>query len=175
MKLPRVSPRSSQVASSTRRPPAIRSSTGVVVERLLGGRHLGENTWELRGERRGGTIAYDPAPAERGRQSAGIVHHIAWGTFDEDLPQWIQRVTEAGVPNSGYVDRHYFHSLYYREPGGILYELATEEPGFLVDGLSVEELGTKIILPPFLESRRPQVEARLTPRPDPRASWPSRA
>ena len=75
------------------------------------------------------------------------------------------------MPNSGYVDRHYFHSLYFREPGGVLYELATEEPGFLVDGLDVTELGTKIILPPFLEDRREQIEARLTPLPDPRADW----
>ena len=89
-----------------------------------------------------------------------------------DLTEWIERVGDAGIPNSGYVDRHYFHSLYFREPGGVLYELATEEPGFLVDGLDVEELGTKIILPPFLEDRREQIERRLTPLPDPRADWP---
>ncbi len=85
---------------------------------------------------------------------------------------WIERINEARIPNSGFVDRHYFHSLYFREPGGVLYELATEEPGFLVDGLDVSELGTKIILPPFLEDRREQIERRLTPLPDPRADWP---
>jgi len=124
----------------------------------------------LRGDKRGGWIAFDPAPDERGRQSAGTVHHIAWGTYDADLMDWIERIDEARIPNSGYVDRHYFHSLYFREPGGVLYELATEEPGFLVDGLDVSELGTKIILPPFLEGRREQIEARLTPLPDPARS-----
>ena len=155
--------------------------SGVVLERLM---HAtapeardawigGEQAWELRSERRGGWIAFDPAPAEPGRPSAGTVHHVAWGTVDADLPRWIDAVAEAGLPSSGYVDRHYFHSLYFREPGGILYELATEEPGFLVDGLSYEELGTKIILPPFLEGQRTAAEARLTPLPDPRANWPA--
>ena len=157
--------------------------SGVVLERVLGATAPGvadawiggEQAWELRSERRGGWIAFDPAPAEPGRQSAGTVHHVAWGTTDADLPRWIDAVTEAGIPNSGYVDRHYFHSLYFREPGGVLYELATEEPGFLVDGLDVAELGTRIILPPFLEDQRAAAEARLTPLPDPRADWPSAA
>ena len=130
-----------------------------------------EDRFVLRGSKRGGWIAFDQAPAERGRQSAGTVHHIAWGTYDADLMEWIERIDAARIPNSGYVDRHYFHSLYFREPGGVLYELATEEPGFLVDGLDVTELGTKIILPPFLEDRREKIEARLTPLPDPRAAW----
>ncbi len=143
-----------------------------VLENLMGARKTGEATLELRGPGRGGWIAFDPAPSTPGRQSAGTVHHIAWATRDADLPGWIERVTEAGIPSSGFVDRHYFHSLYFREPGGILYELATEEPGFLVDGLSVQELGTKVILPPFLETRRAELEGRLTPLPDPRADWP---
>ena len=101
------------------------------------------------------------------------MHHIAWGTYDADLQGWIDRVVPTRLPNSGYVDRHYFHSFYFREPGGILYELATEEPGFLVDGLAPEELGSKLILPPLLEGRRAEIEARLTPLPDPRAGWPA--
>ncbi len=153
--------------------------TGVVLERLMGATAKldvgGEQAWELRGERRGGWIAFDPAPAEPGRQSAGTVHHVAWGTTDEDLPRWIEEVGGVGIPNSGWVDRHYFHSLYFREPGGVLYELATDEPGFLVDGLTLEELGTRIILPPFLEGRREAAEAKLTPLPDPRADWPEAA
>ena len=142
---------------------------------MLGRTAVGEDgRFELRGDLRGGWIAFDPAPAERGRQSAGTVHHVAWGTYDADLPA-LDRAgrRDAGIPNSGFVDRHYFHSLYFREPGGVLYELATEEPGFLVDGLAVEELGGKIILPPFLEDRRAEIEARLTPLPDPRADWPT--
>jgi glyoxalase family protein len=157
------------------------ADSAVVLERLMGAtRRAGErdggagagdgDTFELRGERRGGWIAWDPAPELPGRQSAGTVHHIAWATTDADMPTWIDTVTRAGIPNSGYVDRHYFHSLYFREPGGVLYELATREPGFTVDG-PVEELGTKLILPPFLEPRREQIAARLTPLPDPRAGW----
>ncbi len=126
-----------------------------------------------RGAARGGWIAFDPAPAERGRQSAGTVHHIAWGTYDADLTAWIERIDAARISNSGFVDRHYFHSLYFREPGGVLYELATAEPGFLVDGLDLAELGTKIILPPFLEDQREQIEARLTPLPNPRDRIPT--
>jgi glyoxalase family protein len=137
----------------------------------LMGAERDEDRYVLRGAKRGGWIAFDPAPEQRGRQSAGTVHHVAWGTYDADLMEWIERIDQARIPNSGYVDRHYFHSLYFREPGGVLYELATQEPGFLVDGLDVSELGTKIILPPFLEDRREQIEARLTPLPDPRADW----
>ncbi len=143
----------------------------LLLERLMGAvaRDGEVASFELRGERRGGWIAWDPAPAARGRQSAGTVHHIAWATTDADMQSWIDTVTAAGIPNSGYVDRHYFHSLYFREPGGVLYELATREPGFTVDG-PVEELGTKLILPPFLEPRRAEIAARLTPLPDPRAN-----
>jgi glyoxalase family protein len=143
-----------------------------LLEGLMGAVRDAEDRFVLRGAKRGGWIAFDPAPAERGRQSAGTVHHVAWGTYDTDLTEWIERIDAARIPNSGYVDRHYFHSLYFREPGGVLYELATEEPGFLVDGLDVAELGTKIILPPFLEERRAEIERRLTSLPDPRADWP---
>jgi glyoxalase family protein len=145
-------------------------ASAAVLERLMGASRDADS-FELRGDKRGGWIAFDPAPEERGRQSAGTVHHIAWGTTDENMNAWIEKVSAAGIPNSGLVDRHFFHSLYFREPGGILYELATEEPGFLVTG-PVEELGKRIILPPFLESQRDRIEARLTPLPDPRADWP---
>ena len=109
--------------------------SAALLEGLMGAVRDAEDRFVLRGDKRGGWIAFDPAPAERGRQSAGTVHHIAWGTYDADLTEWIERIDEARIPNSGFVDRHYFHSLYFREPGGVLYELATEEPGFLVDGL----------------------------------------
>jgi len=151
------------------------AGSAAMLEQLMGASRIGdEDRWELRGSRRGGWIAFDPAPPARGRQSAGVVHHVAFGTTDEELPAWIDRVDDAGVTNSGYVDRHYFHSLYFREPGGVLYELATAEPGFTVDG-PVEELGSKLILPPFLEPQREQIAARLTPLPDPRAGWPPAA
>jgi glyoxalase family protein len=154
------------VRAYSRRP----ESSAALLERLLGAEQRDGEVWELRGERRGGWIALDPAPPEPGRQSAGTVHHVAWYTTDAEMGDWLERLNRAGVPNSGIVDRHYFHSLYFREPGGVLYELATEEPGFTVDG-PVEDFGTKIILPPWLEPQRPAVEARLTPLPDPRGDW----
>jgi glyoxalase family protein len=144
--------------------------SAALLERVMGATREGDR-FELRGEHRGGWIAFDPAPAEPGRQSAGVVHHVAWGTRDAELPEWIATLDRLRIPNSGYVDRHYFHSLYFREPGGILYELATAEPGFTVDGPE-EELGRTLILPPFLEHRRAEIEARLTPLPDPRADRP---
>jgi glyoxalase family protein len=146
----------------------------VVLEKLMGAVRRGEDAWEVRGDERGGWIAFDEAPAEPGRQSAGTVHHIAWGTTDADAPEWVTTLDEVGLGSSGIIDRHYFHSVYFREPGGILYELATDTPGFTVDG-PVEELGRKIILPPWLEAEREQIEAKLTPLPDPRADWAARS
>jgi glyoxalase family protein len=74
------------------------------------------------------------------------------------------------VQSSPVIDRHYFHSIYFREPGGVLFEIADDGPGFTVD-VPLEELGSKVILPPKLEPQRPQIEAVLTPLPDPRAGW----
>jgi glyoxalase family protein len=148
-----------------------RPGTVAVLERLMGAEARGEDRWELRGASRGGWIELEQPPPESGRQSAGTVHHVAWGTTDAEQSKWVDRLNEARVRNTGIIDRHYFHSVYFREPGGVLFELATEEPGFTVDG-PVEEFGKRIILPPWLESQRAQVEARLTPLPDPRADWP---
>ncbi|MEO5988312.1 MAG: ring-cleaving dioxygenase [Candidatus Eisenbacteria bacterium] len=144
-------------------------STAKLLEGLMGAKRQAGDSWEVRGAHRGGWIALDPAPTERAQPGAGTVHHLAWGTTDAELPRWHQALQGAGLSNSGIIDRHYFHSLYFREPGGVLFELATQEPGFTVDG-PVEELGRKIILPPWLESNRAEVEARLTPLPDPRGS-----
>ena len=132
-------------------------------------RRWARTRWELRGEVRGGTIAYDAPPAEPGRQSAGTVHHVAWGTTVAEHPRWDEHLRDAGVPTSGIIDRHYFHSIYFREPSGVLFEIADDGPGFTVDGYSVEELGSAIILPPQLEPQRERIEAILTPLPDPRA------
>jgi glyoxalase family protein len=141
--------------------------SGALLERVLGAQRTGdEDVWTLRGERRGGWIAYDPAPAERGRQSGGSVHHVAWGTTVAEHAQWQDDLTAAGVHTSGIIDRTYFKSIYFREPSGVLFEIADDAPGFTIDS-PVEELGRKIILPPQFESRRDQIEARLTPLPDP--------
>jgi len=145
-------------------------STAAVLERLMNAESHDGDRWELRGDARRGWITLDPIPDEPARQSAGTIHHIAWNTTEAEHGRWLEVLQEAGIPNSGIVDRHYFRSIYFREPGGILFELATAEPGFTVDG-PVEELGTRIILPPWLEQQRPAIESRLTPLPDPRADW----
>jgi glyoxalase family protein len=142
--------------------------SGALLEQVLGARRTGEDTWTLRGDARGGWIAYDPAPQERGRQSGGSVHHVAWGTNVAEHPRWQERFEEVGLPTSGIIDRTYFKSIYFREPSGVLFEIADDAPGFTIDS-PVAELGRKIILPPQLEPRREQIEARLTPLPDPRA------
>jgi glyoxalase family protein len=142
------------------------AASGALLEQLLGAERTGGDTWTLRGDARGGWIAYDPAPAKRGHQSGGSVHHVAWGTNVAEHPRWQARFEEASLPTSGIIDRTYFKSIYFREPSGVLFEIADDAPGFTIDG-PVEELGRKIILPPQLEPERPQIEARLTPLPDP--------
>jgi glyoxalase family protein len=141
-----------------------------LLEKVLSASPVGASAWELRGDRRGARIEYDRAPHAPGRQSAGTVHHVAWGTSADDHPQWLKILDLAGVPNSGLVDRHYFHSIYFREPSGVLFEIADDAPGFTVD-VPLEQLGSTVILPPHLEPQRAQIERRLTPLPDPRAGW----
>jgi glyoxalase family protein len=141
-----------------------------LLEKVMSAVPVGDAAWELRGKRRGARIEYEPAPDAPGRQSAGTVHHVAWGTSVYNHPHWLEILTLTGVPNSGIIDRHYFHSIYFREPNGVLFEIADDGPGFTVD-VPLEQLGSVVILPPQLESRRSQIEARLTPLPDPRAGW----
>jgi len=96
-------------------------------------------------------------------QGAGGVHHVAFRTPDEtQYHAWTQRLTELRVANSGEIDRFYFRSLYFREPNGILFEIATDGPGFATDE-PIESLGEKLALPPFLEPRRGEIEAGLKP------------
>ena len=93
---------------------------------------------------------------------AGGVHHVAFRSADADYDAWSDRLNEFGIGNSGKVDRYWFRSLYFREPGGILFEIATDGPGFGVDE-DMETLGEKIVLAPFLESRRAEIVANLKP------------
>jgi len=94
---------------------------------------------------------------------AGGVHHVALRTPNEtEYEGWADRLRSLGVPNSGKVDRHYFRSLYFREPNGILFEIATDGPGFAVDEDSAT-LGEKVVLPPFLEGQRAAILANLKP------------
>jgi glyoxalase family protein len=96
-------------------------------------------------------------------QGAGGVHHVAFRTPDDaQYEAWARRLNELGVRNSGAIDRFYFRSLYFREPNGILFEIATDGPGFATDE-PMETLGEKLALPPFLEPRRAEIEAGLKP------------
>ena len=107
-------------------------------------------------------VAVQPALA-RARPGAGGVHHIAFRTPSEDeYHAWFARLESLGVRNSGEIDRYYFRSLYFREPNGILFEIATDGPGFGVDEDN-ETLGQKVVLPPFLEPDRESIIANLTP------------
>jgi glyoxalase family protein len=97
------------------------------------------------------------------RPGAGGVHHVAFRTPNPDeYSQWFDRLNSFGVRNSGKIDRYYFQSLYFREPNGILFEIATDGPGFGVDE-NMDTLGEKTVLPPFLESRRAEILAGLKP------------
>ena len=97
------------------------------------------------------------------RQGAGAVHHVAFRTPNkEEFDEWVKRVGSFGVPSSGEVERYYFTSLYFREPNGILFEIATDGPGFTADE-PLETLGERLSLPPFLEDSRAQIEAGLKP------------
>ncbi|HEX2126446.1 MAG TPA: ring-cleaving dioxygenase [Thermoleophilaceae bacterium] len=125
--------------------------------------------WEARGELRGGTYAYDAPPPGRGLQGAGTVHHVAWYSSDEEHEAWRDRVRAIGGHPTPVIDRHYFRSVYFREPGGVLFELATPSPGFTVDE-PLETLGEQLSIPPALEPRRAEIEAALKPLPYRRAA-----
>jgi glyoxalase family protein len=129
-------------------------------------------SYEARGQARGGTYTYDPAPAERGLQGAGTVHHIAWSAALDEIEPWQERLTEAGVRPTPVIDRFYFRSVYFREPSGVLFEIATRGPGFAVDE-DAATLGESVALPPFLEPHRARIEQVLTPLPSPRRTAPA--
>jgi glyoxalase family protein len=125
--------------------------------------------WEVRGERRGGLYAYDAPPRERGLQGAGTVHHIAWASTPEEHEEWRERVIEGGASPTPIIDRFYFRSIYFREPSGVLFEIATLGPGFAVDE-PIEHLGEKLSLPPDYEHLRTELEQTLRPIINPRAA-----
>ena len=127
-------------------------------------------TWEARGESRGGWIEYQDAPAEPGLPGAGTVHHVAWASSMEEHEAWQRRVAEAGGRPTPVIDRFWFRSIYFREPSGVLFEIATLGPGFATDE-DPAHLGETLILPPDFEHLRAQVEPVLTPLPNPRESW----
>jgi glyoxalase family protein len=130
----------------------------------------GDATYERRGEERGSFYAYDQTQ-ERGMGGAGTVHHVAWASPMEEHETWRQRAIEGGASATPVIDRYYFRSIYFREPSGVLFEIATLGPGFTSDE-PLEHLGERLALPPNFEHLREQVEPILTPLPNPRAKEP---
>ena len=125
--------------------------------------------WEIRGDSRGSFYGYDAPPAERAIQGAGTVHHVAWSSADDDHAEWRRRIDADGMHPTPIIDRFWFKSIYFREPSGVLFEIATLGPGFTSDE-PLEHLGEQLTLPPNFEHLRGQLERVLTPLPDPRAA-----
>ncbi|HEU4971317.1 MAG TPA: VOC family protein, partial [Gaiellaceae bacterium] len=138
-----------------------------LLEETLGFQPVAGDAWEARGPSRGGVYAYDEPPTERGLGGGGTVHHVAWSSSMEDHGAWHERIAAAGTHPSPIIDRFWFRSIYFREPNGILFEIATLGPGFSLDE-DPDHLGETLILPPAFEHLRAQVEPVLTPLPDPR-------
>ena len=128
-----------------------------------------EHGWEARGTERGGLYVFDPSPEQRGVQGAGSVHHVAWASTIEEHMQWRDKAIAAGASPTPEIDRFYFKSIYFREPSGVLFEIATMGPGFTVDE-PLEHLGEKLSLPPDFEHLRDEVEPNLRPVINPRAA-----
>ncbi len=141
-------------------------ATARVLTEILGYTYVpgSEGSFEAQDESSYGCIRLIGSEAHRlGRVGAGGVHHVAFRVADDEALTILQAKIEAtGMKTSGYVDRFYFHSVYFREPGGVLFELATDGPGFASDE-NVETLGEHLALPPFLEGRRGEIEAGLKP------------
>ncbi len=134
----------------------------------LGFRADEEGGYRTGGEDRHATYAYDAPPPERARPGAGTVHHVAWMARDDELPAWPDRARRGGAAPTPVIDRSYFLSVYFREPSGVLFELATPSPGFTRDE-PLESLGEALMLPERYEPRRAELESRLTPIVNPRA------
>ncbi|TMF21773.1 MAG: ring-cleaving dioxygenase [Chloroflexi bacterium] len=151
------------VRAFTRRPQA----SDDFLHEALGFMHRSDAVYESRGDSRGSFYAYDQAPDVRALGGAGTVHHIAWSSSMEDHVEWRRRVIESGGDPTPVIDRFYFRSIYFREPSGVLFEIATVGPGFASDEPQ-EHLGEKLSLPPAFEHLRAQIEPGLRPLPNPR-------
>ena len=137
-----------------------------LLEEGLGFEPRADGEWEARGEERGGRVIYDP-PERNGMPGAGTVHHVAWSVGMDEQDRWRERVKAAGAHPTPVIDRFYFRSVYFREPSGVLFELATRGPGFDADE-PIETLGERLSLPPNYEELRERLEPVLTPLPDTR-------
>ncbi len=134
----------------------------------LGFTEISDGEYRLHGEHRHFRWGYD-ASATRGIPGAGTVHHIAWHSRDEDHVAWQQRAREAGMPVTPVIDRDYFLSIYFRQPQGVLFEIATSSPGFAVDE-APDHLGEELRLPRQHEHLRAELERTLTPLVNPRVA-----
>jgi glyoxalase family protein len=127
-----------------------------------------QSRWQAIGSERRGQLKWDPAPAAHGIEGAGTVHHIAWNAADDaELAAWRERLAEAGARSTPIIDRQYFHSVYFRVPTGVLFELATRDIGFDADE-PLASLGEALRLPPQHEHLRERLEQTLTPISNPR-------
>jgi glyoxalase family protein len=145
------------------------SRSAAFLEAGMGFRRESETVYESRGRRRSHYV-YDVTDRP-GVGGAGTIHHVAWASPMDEHDAWRQRVLEAGARPTPVIDRFYFRSIYFREPSGVLFEIATIGPGFATDE-PLEHLGERLSLPPAFEHLREQIEPLLTPLPDPR---PARA
>lgn len=125
------------------------------------------NSARVGGDSRSSFYNYDEPPTAPGAAGAGTVHHVAFTTEPDDQDRWQKRLRDAGVKATPVIDRFYFRSIYFREPSGVLFELATNGPGFTADE-PLEELGQNLSLPPDYEHLRERLGGLLTPLPDPR-------
>jgi len=140
-----------------------------ILTEVLGFTPDGTGAYRVEGEQRHFHWAYDPAPAEHGLQGAGTVHHIAWASQDADHERWRERVRAAGGQVTPVIDRDYFNAIYFREPRGILFEIATLSPGFATDE-TPDHLGEELRLPKQHEHLREHLQRTLTPVVNPRAT-----
>jgi glyoxalase family protein len=136
------------------------------LETGMGFRPESETAYESRGDKRGSSYFYDVTDRP-GVGGAGTVHHVAWASPMDEHEAWRTRVEEAGARPTPVIDRFYFRSIYFREPSGVLFEIATLGPGFATDE-PLEHLGERLSLPPAFEHLRDRVEPVLTPLPSPR-------
>jgi glyoxalase family protein len=139
-----------------------------LLEETMGFERRADMLWESRGESRGSMYTYHEPPEQPGIQGAGSVHHVAWASPAEEHEAWRDRVVAAGMHATPVIDRFYFQSIYFREPSGVLFEIATlGGQGFAIDE-PIEHLGEKLSLPPFIEHLRPEIEANVRPITNPR-------
>ncbi len=143
-----------------------RAGSAAFVSDVLGMDAVAEGRWEARGEIRGGWYQIDPAPEQKRRFGGGVVQHVAWGCQPQDMDAWSDLVSPHCPDATGIIDRHFFRSTYFTEPGGVLFEIAEHGgPGFAVDEPDMEHMGDDLRLPPWLEERRKLYEWSLTPVP----------